>query len=72
VDADLSSDVRGVVRKNEKNVLIIEEIHVTYHLDANPDHREVIERVHDMHAEHCPVSESISPCIEIRTSLDLN
>lgn len=33
--------------------------------------REIIERVHTMHAEHCPVARSIRAAIELRTSFEL-
>lgn len=51
--------------------MIIEQIDVTYSLEAEPDQQDMIERVHEMHAEHCPVAESISPCIDINTSFQL-
>ena len=50
-------------------MLVIKRIHVTYHLEADEEHRETVERVHELHAEFCPVARSISGCIEIETKL---
>jgi organic hydroperoxide reductase OsmC/OhrA len=60
--------VRGEIGKDGK-VLVIRRIHVTYHLEADEEHRETVERVHEFHAEFCPVARSISGCIEIDTDL---
>jgi uncharacterized OsmC-like protein len=47
-------------------------VHVTYHLQVDDDaDREAIERVHRIHADHCPVYRSIHPQIEITTSYEL-
>lgn len=40
---------------------------MVYHLEANEDDRETIDRVHDVHADHCPVARSIRDAIEIAT-----
>ncbi len=66
----LSSTARGEVEK-ENNVLVIRRIHVTYHLKADADKREVVERVHAMHADYCPVYRSICSSIDITTELVL-
>jgi len=55
----------------EGNVLVIKRIHVQYKLRAPADRREVVERVHAMHAEHCPVARSLKGAIAISTSLEL-
>jgi uncharacterized OsmC-like protein len=52
-------------------VLIIKRIHVTYHLKAAADQRETIERVHGFHADFCPVARTISGCVDITTSLEI-
>ena len=52
-------------------VLIIEAIHVRYHLSGvTDDQREAAERAHEHHAAYCPVARSISPCIAITTELE--
>jgi uncharacterized OsmC-like protein len=50
-------------------VLVIRRIHVVYHLKADEGQRETIERVHDFHAEKCPVYRSISGSIDITTEV---
>ena len=43
-----------------------------YQLRVDPGtDRAVIERVHDFHAEHCPVARSISGCIGITTEVEV-
>ena len=53
------------------NVLVIRRIAVHYKLRAPEEVRETIERVHALHADHCPVARSIRAAIEIRTSYEL-
>jgi len=50
-------------------VLVIRRIRVTYHLDADLEHAEMVRRVHDMHAERCPVYRTLAGCIDITTEL---
>jgi len=50
---------------------VIRRIHVRYKLKAPADQRQTIERVHDVHAGHCPVARSLEGAIAIRTSLEL-
>jgi len=53
------------------NVLVIRRIFVHYKLRAPESSRETIERVHGVHADHCPVARSIRAAIEIHTSFEL-
>ena len=69
-DGRLSARVRGAVGQRE-GVLVLEKIEVEYRLRAGLQHREVVERVHQMHVDHCPVAQSIIGCVEIVTSLEL-
>jgi len=62
------AEATGEVEK-EDNVLVVKRIHVTYRLKLVPEHRETAERVHDFHAEYCPVARSIRDCIAISTEL---
>lgn len=64
------SETVGEIEK-ENNVLVIRRIHVTYHLPVAPDKRDVAERVHGFHAEHCPVARSIGGCVNITTTLEM-
>lgn len=52
-------------------MLVVKRIHVTYYLKADESDRETIERVHDMHAEKCPVAQSIRGAIDVSTELVL-
>jgi organic hydroperoxide reductase OsmC/OhrA len=62
--------VTGEIGK-DGSVLVIRRIHVRYRLQAEPESRPIIERVHGMHARHCPVARSIEGCIEIGTEIEL-
>jgi uncharacterized OsmC-like protein len=55
----------------EGGVLVVKRIHVAYTLQADPQQRDTIERVHEFHAGKCPVARSISPAIDITTSYEL-
>lgn len=48
---------------------MIKRIHVRYRLKLDPAHRETAERVHEMHADKCPVARSIRDSIAITTEL---
>lgn len=65
----MSSEVTGEIEEEGK-VLVITRIHVAYNLRALPSNREQIERVHDVHAEFCPVARTIKGCVEVTTSLE--
>ena len=66
----LSSEAIGEIEL-DGNVLVIRRIHVRYKLRALADQRETIERVHNVHAQYCPVARSLEGTIGIRTSLEL-
>jgi uncharacterized OsmC-like protein len=51
--------------------LVIRRIHVQYYLRLDPDKREAAERVMGFHADHCPVARTLSPCVTISTSLEM-
>jgi organic hydroperoxide reductase OsmC/OhrA len=53
------------------NVLVIRRISVHYRLRAPKELRDTIERIHAIHADHCPVARSIRAAIEISTSYEL-
>ncbi|MCP4358433.1 MAG: OsmC family protein [Chloroflexi bacterium] len=67
-EGKLYSEARGEVEK-DGNVLVIRRIHVTYHLKADPEKREAAERVHNFHADFCPVARTIKGCVDISTEL---
>ncbi|NIR65571.1 MAG: hypothetical protein GWN00_23160 [Aliifodinibius sp.] len=66
----LTADVRGEI-EDEDGVLIIRRIHVTYHISASADVQTTIDRVHQMHAEYCPVYRSLRKAINITTEYRL-
>jgi uncharacterized OsmC-like protein len=53
------------------HVLVLRRIHVHYRLRASAEQREVVERVHRIHQEHCPVARSLRGAIAITTSYEL-
>lgn len=69
-DGRLTAEVTGEV-ESEDGVLIIKRIHVKMQLRASEDVREVVERVHGVFANKCPVFRSIGPAIEITSSYEL-
>ena len=63
--------MRGEAEKEDDGVIVIKRIHVTYHLKADEEHRETVERVHGVHAGKCPVYRSICEAIDITTAFEL-
>jgi uncharacterized OsmC-like protein len=68
-DGKLVGEVVGEVEK-ENGVLVLRRIRVTYHLDAPQEQWEVVERVHEMHKDYCPVFRSIERAVTITTELE--
>lgn len=66
----LVSETVGEI-ETDGGVLMIRRIHVNYKLRAPESARETIERVHNMHADRCPVAKSLRPAIAISTSLEI-
>jgi len=52
-------------------VLVLRRIHAAYALRASEEVRETVERVHDMHREHCPLYRSIYQAIAITTDFEI-
>ncbi len=50
-------------------MLVIRRITVTYHLDVPSEHRDIVQRVLRIHADHCPVARTLRGCVEITTKL---
>ena len=63
-------EVVGHVEK-EDGVLVIRRIHVTYHLRADNEQKEAIDRAFETHPPKCPVYKTLSGCIDITTELRL-
>ena len=54
----------------ESKVLVIKRIKQTFHLTADEEDREIIERVLGVYADSCPVARSVRDSIEISSDLD--
>ena len=67
----LTAEVTGEIEL-EDDVLVIRRIHVVYHIKAAAEAQEIIERVHRIHADRCPVYRSLHKAIEITTSYQLS
>mgnify|MGYP001418582172 CR=1 FL=1 len=46
------------------------EIHVKYCLRGSVDSEAMVNRIHAMHREKCPVYKSVSGCIKVTTELE--
>ena len=66
----LDADTVGEIEVENK-VLVIKRIKQTFHLTADENDRQTIERVLGVYADSCPVARSIKDSIEISSELDL-
>jgi uncharacterized OsmC-like protein len=66
----LTADVTGEV-ETEEGVLVIRRIHVTMQLVAAPEHRDTVDRVHDIYAMRCPLYRTVHGAIALSSSVDL-
>lgn len=64
----LTAQVSGDIGLDGK-VLVIRRIRVDYRLMLAEEHRATAERVHEVHADHCPVARTLRGCVEIVTEL---
>lgn len=58
--------------EDEDGVLVLKRIRVHYRLRAPESRREEVDRVHAVHAGHCPVARSLEGAIAITTTLELS
>jgi uncharacterized OsmC-like protein len=66
----LTADVTGEV-ETEDGVLVIRRIHVAMHLATFTEHRETIDRVHNIYAMNCPLYRTLHKAIQLTSSYDL-
>ena len=66
---NLSADTVGEIEV-ERKVLVIKRIRQIFHLRADAEDRETIERVLEVYADGCPVARSVKGSIEISSELD--
>jgi uncharacterized OsmC-like protein len=57
--------------ETENKVLVLKRITTTFHLEADEEDRDTVERVLRVYEDGCPVARSIRDCIEITSKLDL-
>jgi uncharacterized OsmC-like protein len=71
-DGRLTAEVRGEVEEDNK-VLVIRRVHVSFHLRAasRDEVREIVNRVHSVYAEGCPVYRSLKPAFEITSGVEV-
>jgi uncharacterized OsmC-like protein len=50
-------------------VLVIRSIQVSYSLELEAEHRDTARRVHEFHADFCPVARTLAGCVRIETEL---
>ncbi len=55
----------------EGKVLVIKRIKQVFHITAEGQDRETIERVLEVYADSCPVAASVKGSIEVTSELDL-
>ena len=67
--SDLSAETVGEVEVENK-VLVIKRIKQTFHLVANEEDREKIERTLKVYADACPVARSLKGSIDITSELE--
>ena len=52
-------------------MLVLKRVEVRYRLVTDEANRATAERVHGVHADHCPVARSIRGAIEVETHLEI-
>jgi uncharacterized OsmC-like protein len=67
---NLHADTIGEIEVESK-VLVIKRIKQIFHLTADEQDRETIERVLEVYADSCPVARSVKGSIEISSELEL-
>jgi uncharacterized OsmC-like protein len=67
---NLHADTIGEIEVESK-VLVIKRIKQIFHLTADEQDRETIERVLEVYADSCPVARSVKVSIEISSELEL-
>jgi uncharacterized OsmC-like protein len=66
----LTAEVTGEI-ETEEQVLVIRRIHVRMRLEASPDVRDTVERVHGIYAMRCPLYRTLRNAIELSSSYEL-
>ena len=66
----LQAEVRGEI-ESDHGVLVITRVHVHYVLDGTKQVREIVERIHQVYADKCPVYKTLRPAFEITSDYEL-
>ena len=69
-DGRLRAEVRGEI-ESDQGVLVIRRVHVHYLLDGAGQVGEIVERVHRVYADKCPVYKTLRPAFEITSDFEL-
>lgn len=67
---NLTAEAEGDV-EIEDGVLVLRRIRVHYRFATPADAGDVVERVHRIHKEHCPVYRSIHKAIDVTTTVEM-
>jgi uncharacterized OsmC-like protein len=62
--------VRGEIEADD-GVLVIKRIHLALTIKAPESARAVVERVHGVYADKCPVYRTLKNCIQITSSVEV-
>ena len=57
--------------ETEEGVLVIRRIHVAFVIAAPEEKREMVERIHGVFADQCPVYRSVRAAIQVTSSFEL-
>lgn len=66
----MSSTVTGEI-ENVEGTLKITRIRVRYEISISAGKREEAERALERHVDHCPVAQTLMPCVEIEWDADI-
>jgi len=67
----LRAEVRGEI-ETDSGVLVIRRVHVHFFLAGAEQAREIVERVHGLYAEKCPVYKTMRPAFDITSDFELS
>ena len=66
----LRAEVTGDI-ESDHGVLVIRKVHVHFFLHTDQRNKKVVERVHGVFAEKCPVYKTLRPAFEITSDFEL-
>lgn len=66
----LRAEVTGDI-ESDHSVLVIRKVHVHFFLHTHEGNKKVVQRVHGVYAEKCPVYKTLRPAFEITSDFEL-